>query len=960
MRQHLLTRRSYFVGVAIAAVIAVTMVIACREAPASPNAAPDESRFTKRVLVDGLSEPIQLEFDSGGRVYWIERSSGNVRRLDESTGEVTLLGQVPTTVVAEGGLLGILLDREFESTRHIFFYYTYVGEGRAVQEGRLSRFTLGPDDQLEMTSEIVLLRFPVDPSGHLGGGMTWDDEGNLYLSVGDASSATQYGTFRFTLEGGAGQDAQRTSGSTNDLRGKILRIRPEPDGTYSIPEGNLFPPGTPDTRSEIYTMGNRNAWRLSVDSKTGFLHWGEIGPDSGRDSVGIGPMGYDEFNVAREAGNFGWPFFIGYNRSYNVWDYATETYGEPSDSLRPLNQSPNNTGLRELPPARSPVIAYPYGVSQEYPELASGGRAALGGPIFHRADFEPDAPRVLPAYYEGKWFVIDYVRNWIFVVTMSPEGDRVSSIERFAPELKFLNPLDMDFGPNGDLYVVEYSRSTGGKISKIEYNGGNRPPEVQITSDRTAGATPLQLALSSAGTVDHDGDDLEYEWTVTPEEGGEAQRFSEANPTVTLERAGAYRVALTARDPSGAVGTAETRIFAGNEPPTVEIDVLGGNRSFYFPGAIVQYRVSVSDREDGTIDPDSVAVTTEFVPSGLTPDQVDQVKELAPEAPARHLQAITIMAGSDCRTCHAEQSRIVGPSYLEVADRNRGEAGAAERLAQKIIAGGTGVWGNSPMPPHPSLTPVEATAVAEYVLSVGEADAGSTRVALQGTFAPDVPPAPSSGNNPGRVVQVGSYVMRAAYTDAGAPGAPPITSSDVVLLRQPKLAPEQADVISEGTHYSPSVGDPGFVILRSGAHIGYRGVDLTGVDSIAVGVLTRFYTWSHFIGGTVEVRLDSPSGPLVGEPAAVSPPGGPSTQAEIRPGPPPGAPTSRARAPNPRYQTILGANLEKPVLFPVQGIFGERDVFVVFRNGNAAETDALFLVTHVEFRPRSTGPDSNP
>src|SRR5688572_588673 len=76
-------------------------------------ARPDESRFTKKVLVEGLDEPFQIEFDGRGRVYWIERSSANVKRLDESTGRVTLLGKIPATVVAEGGLAGILLDREF-------------------------------------------------------------------------------------------------------------------------------------------------------------------------------------------------------------------------------------------------------------------------------------------------------------------------------------------------------------------------------------------------------------------------------------------------------------------------------------------------------------------------------------------------------------------------------------------------------------------------------------------------------------------------------------------------------------------------------------------------------------------------------------------------------------------------------------------------------------------------------
>ncbi len=63
----------------------------------------------------------------------------------------------------------------------------------------------------------------------------------------------------------------------------MLRIKINPDASYSIPEGNLFKPGTPKTRPEIYTMGARNPYRISVDRKTGFLYWGDVGPDAGGD-----------------------------------------------------------------------------------------------------------------------------------------------------------------------------------------------------------------------------------------------------------------------------------------------------------------------------------------------------------------------------------------------------------------------------------------------------------------------------------------------------------------------------------------------------------------------------------------------------------------------------------------------------------------------------------------------------
>src|SRR5579872_1137783 len=97
--------------------------------------------------------------------------------------------------------------------------------------------------------------------------------------------------------------------------------------------GNLFSPGTPKTRPEIYVMGNRNPYRISVDQKNSFLYWGEVGPDANNDSLDTrGPRGYDEVNQARKAGFFGWPLFIANNIPYREYDYATGKTGPYFDA----------------------------------------------------------------------------------------------------------------------------------------------------------------------------------------------------------------------------------------------------------------------------------------------------------------------------------------------------------------------------------------------------------------------------------------------------------------------------------------------------------------------------------------------------------------------------------------------------------------------------------------------------
>ena len=241
------------------------------------------------------------------------------------------------------------------------------------------------------------------------------------------------------LPGRRQYDARRSSSNTNDLRGKILRIRVKDDGTYEIPDGNLFPKGSDKARPEIFVMGNRNPYRISVDQKNGTLYWGEVGPDGSKPSDDRGPAGHDEVGQARKAGNFGWPHFVGDNKAYNKYDFANNKSLEKWDVNAPTNTSPNNTGLKVLPPAQKAFIWYPYAASKEFPLVGSGGRNAMAGPVFYSDNFK-NATRAFPKYYDGKLFIYEWMRGWIMAVSMDKEGNYVS-MERFMPSYKFSNPM---------------------------------------------------------------------------------------------------------------------------------------------------------------------------------------------------------------------------------------------------------------------------------------------------------------------------------------------------------------------------------------------------------------------------------------------------------------------------------------------------------------------------------------
>ena len=83
-----------------------------------------------------------------------------------------------------------------------------------------------------------------------------------------------------------------------------------------FPEGNLFKPGTDLTRPEIYTMGHRNPFRISIDSKTDYLYWGEVGPDAAKPAADRGPKVMTRLDRQSMQGNQGWPHFAGDNKAY--------------------------------------------------------------------------------------------------------------------------------------------------------------------------------------------------------------------------------------------------------------------------------------------------------------------------------------------------------------------------------------------------------------------------------------------------------------------------------------------------------------------------------------------------------------------------------------------------------------------------------------------------------------------
>jgi len=832
-------------------------------AKARTQRVPEENRFEKKQLIIGeFTEPTEMTIlpnldiliaQRRGEVLLYKNGDSTVREVAKF--DVYWRTETPG-VNAEEGLMGIQKDPDFEKNGHVFVFYSPSGE---EEINRLSRFSF-KNDTWDMGSEKVILELYSQRNicCHTGGSIAFDKDGLLYLSTGDNSTPFDQPNSQFVNRGYAPLDdrpgfeqfdARRSSGNSNDLRGKIIRIKVNEDGSYSIPEGNLYPKGMEGTRPEIYVQGNRNPYRISVDQKTGFLYWGEVGPDANVDSLNTrGPRGYDEVNQARKAGNFGWPYFVGDNYAYVEYDYATGKSGITYDVTKPINNSRNNTGIRELPAAEPAFIWYPYGISDDFPQLGTGGRNAMAGPVYY-SDMFPKSSRY-PSYYDGKLFIYDWVRGWIKVVTMQENGD-FDKMEPFMSSTKFNALIDMEVGPDGKLYILEYgngwfSKNPDSGLSRIDFNAGNRSPVVTgISVDKTSGALPF-TATFRVEASDPENDPLSYTWDL-----GTGEKITTKEPTLThtFKEVGDFDVQVEVSDPSKlSAKSTIVSVYAGNIAPEVNIQIFG-NQSFYFPGQPVRYSVTVNDPDDPTASDDlsTLFVSADYI-SGM-----DQA-----EASKGHLIMTEAMIGKSlvstltCKTCHKEDEASIGPSYVEVARKYRRNADASSYLINKIQKGGGGVWGETAMPANPDLKYDDASKITAYILSLGRRVEEKPSLPASGQVDPTV----GKTLNP-----TGVFVLSASFTDRGGENIKPLTGNASVILKNPTIGMGQVRNL-EGASTMNFNGMDLLILPSSQASFMIPKVDLTDIGVI---LLTGGGQQASNKGFAIEIRTESISGPKIGE-----------------------------------------------------------------------------------------------
>jgi uncharacterized repeat protein (TIGR01451 family) len=566
-------------------------------APSSP-AVTLPSGFQEHVVFTGLTNPANLEFAPDGRVFVAEKSG--IVKVYDSVADTT-----PTQFAAlrtnvhdywDRGLLGLAIHPQFPAQPYVYVLYTYdaplggtapvfndacgdpTGSG-CVVSGRLSR--LEASGNVMTGAEQVLVhdwcqQFP----SHSIGDLAFGADGALYVSSGDGASfnyvdhgqtgnpcadpASQGGALR-------SQDLRTTSDPTT-LDGTILRLDPTTGASLST---NPLSSSNDANARRIIADGLRNPFRFAIRPGTSEVWIGDVGWNLWEEIDRIAdPLGGVE--------NFGWPCYEGAERQ-SGYDGANLSIcenlyvqGGVSDPHYTYHHSQKVVNGEPCRPANP----------------GSSTSSSIAGLAFYQGgDY--------PAAYDNALFFADYSRDCIWVMFADGSGlPNAGSRATFVADAQ--NPVDLEIGPDGDLFYVDLN---GGAIRRIRYFAANQPPTAAATGSPTNGPAPLTVNFDGTGSSDPEGATLAYAWDLDGD--GQFDDSSAASPAFTYAQPGTYAARLRVTDPMGATSTsAPVSITANNTPPVANIATPTAGTTWRV-GETIGFSGSASDQQQGTLPPSS-------------------------------------------------------------------------------------------------------------------------------------------------------------------------------------------------------------------------------------------------------------------------------------------------------------------------------------------------------------------
>jgi glucose/arabinose dehydrogenase len=272
------TRIAIVIGTYLAAQLALA---------STPTAA--GARIRAREVVGGLNQPVAFTFGPGRKIWYVEKGTGRVRIHDLDTDADRLFVKVSgVNGDGERGMLGIALHPSYPAKPLVYVYATRSADGRLSNQILRYRDQRGSG----VNRTVLFTSVAGGSSYHNGGRIAFGPDGMLYAIVGDA------------------HDSSNAQDTTNEDRGKIIRI--EPDG--DVPSDNPF-------GDRVWVFGIRNSFGFAFDPQTNELWETENGPSCN-----------DEINRIRGGENYGW----GPNETCNGASPANTNQDGPSPILPEL------------------------------------------------------------------------------------------------------------------------------------------------------------------------------------------------------------------------------------------------------------------------------------------------------------------------------------------------------------------------------------------------------------------------------------------------------------------------------------------------------------------------------------------------------------------------------------------------------------------------------------------------
>ncbi|MCX4241718.1 PQQ-dependent sugar dehydrogenase [Paraliomyxa miuraensis] len=377
------------------------------------------------LVADGFDRPVHAvghptEID---RLFVVEQG-GDVRILEpgqtsapgSSFLHVDVQGAGNTSIGAEFGLLGFAFHPDFPADPRVYVNYNPAVPPMTPIHTVVSEFTLDPADsnQVDPTSERVIIELHQPANNHNGGMIQFDSEGYLLIGMGD---------------GGQGGDAFDTGRDPSMVHAKILRIGVEPDGSdddptacmgcpqygpfdYTIPPTNPFV-GDAAFAPEVYVWGVRNPWRFSIDPETDLLYVADVGQNQ-----------WEEVSLAASGADLGWSDMEGFHCFG----------GAPCDTTAGPNEV-NADGLT------MPLVEYNH----------QNGRCSItGGSVYRSCE--------VPAW-DGVYFYGDFCTGELFA--LSWDG-AVTDLGVVLDQNEL--PLGNGWNAYGDVFITTVDAILGGPI----------------------------------------------------------------------------------------------------------------------------------------------------------------------------------------------------------------------------------------------------------------------------------------------------------------------------------------------------------------------------------------------------------------------------------------------------------------------------------------------------------------